>query len=740
MPIIGHTGQFSNINEKNYADTTLRIIEGDAAYQSYNPADSHYKLVTTLSDISNVGATTMKTIEFENAITSFTTTTKAGIMNTEPIHTLDLGSNVYIDDTGVDKIYVRGPAYAEELKSESATVTNSVTTRDVITDRVFAKTNGFIGIESNVGLLNTAPVHTLDIGANVQIDEYGSNTFYTSGNAYAEHFKSSNVTVTGGIEANDFIVDDINPRTHDFVYFTSNVGILNTSPIHTLDIGANVQIDEYGSNTFYTSGNVHATKFTGEEITVNGVIVASDFVLSGGSQATPTPRLQAISEVLAQGDETAFSSDRTMTLSNVTTGLDANIVRSITTYSNVIGDNVNAVTVYSILISDNVNAMTLVSNLVGDNVNVVTVMSNVTGDNVVTTGDITGGTTLYVKESTNRIGINNNNPAKELDVTGEVACSSNLTVGTNNLHVDVLESRVGILTSTPQSTLDVHGSANVGDLTATTISGNGALITDIDAGNITTGTISRPVDTTTVTTSDSTFIGSTTRGLTGVTGDYGTVQTTGDGAGNHEGYSINGRYAFVSEDNTGCGIYCNQNGSADLYYDGNIKLSTLEGGVEITGGVGIDTNEVSTYKLNVHGSANVGDLTATTISGDGALITDIDAGNITTGTISRPINTSSIIIDDYVTHDGDADTKFGFPDTDTFAITTGSTERMRVDSYGNVAIGTNTISTARLNIEGNVNISSGYTFQIGGNDVQYLAAVEAVSVATGVAGTDASVS
>ena len=173
-------------------------------------------------------------------------------------------------------------------------------------------------------VLNTAPVHTLDIGANVQIDEYGSNTFWTSGNVYSEHYKGSNVTVSGSVDTDQLIVNDINSKDTDFVNFTSNVGVLNTAPVHTLDIGAvhtldigaNVQIDEYGSNTFWTSGNVYANVYTGAEIQLSGVIRATEFILTGGSQATPTPDIQAISEVLASGGGVPFSSDRTLTLSN----------------------------------------------------------------------------------------------------------------------------------------------------------------------------------------------------------------------------------------------------------------------------------------------------------------------------------------------------------------------------------------------------------------------------------------
>ena len=547
MPFIGDTGQLSNIYEKNYETATLRIVEGDTAFQAYNPADSHYKLITNLQEISEIGAVTDRTIQFTNVTTSFTTTSNVGISNTNPVHTLDIGSNVQIDDVGSNTFWTSGTVYATNYVGETATVTNSVTTRDVLIDRVFPKTNGFVQMTSNVGILNTAPIHTLDIGANVQIDEYGSNTFWTSGNVYSEHFKSSNVTVSGSVDTDQLIVNDINSKdtdfvnftsnvgilntapihtldiganvqideygsntfwtsgnvysehfkssnitvsgtidtdeviinhvnakSTDFVNFTSNVGVLNTAPIHTLDIGANVQIDEYGSNTFWTSGNVHANLYTGSEIQLSGVIRATDFILTGGSEATPTPDLQTISEVLASGGGVPFSSDRTLTLSNVTTALDASVIQSITTKSNVIGNNVTAVTVNSNLIGNNVTVVTTNSNLVGDNVTVVTVNSNLIGNNVtavtvnsnlignnvtavtvnsnlignnvtvVTTrsnliaGNVTVDNNLivniddFVVDTVNsRVGINKASPTKDLDVTGEIACSSHLTVGGN---------------------------------------------------------------------------------------------------------------------------------------------------------------------------------------------------------------------------------------------------------------------------------------------------------------------
>jgi hypothetical protein len=407
MPFIGNAGQFSNIYEKNYETTTLRVVEGDAAYQAYNPADSHYKLITTLQEITDIGNVTSNTVQFSNAITGFTTTSNVGIANSTPTHTLDVGSKAYIDENASNTFWTSGTLYADKVLSETTEITNSVTTRDVLADKFFPKTNGFIEVTSNVGVLNTAPVHTLDIGANVQIDEYGSNTFWTSGNVYSEHYKGSNVTVSGSVDTDQLIVNDINSKDTDFVNFTSNVGVLNTAPVHTLDIGANVQIDEYGSNTFWTSGNVHASNYSGNEITLTGTIVASDFILSGGSQATPTPDIQTISEVLAPGGGVPFSSDRTLTLSNATTSLDASVIQSITTKSNVIGNNVTAVTVNSNLIGNNVTAVTVNSNLIGNNVTAVTVNSNLIGNNVTAVtvnSNLIGNNVTAVTVNSNLIG------------------------------------------------------------------------------------------------------------------------------------------------------------------------------------------------------------------------------------------------------------------------------------------------------------------------------------------------
>jgi hypothetical protein len=72
-------------------------------------------------------------------------------------------------------------------------------------------------------------------------------------------------------------------------------------------------------------------------------------------------------------------------------------------------------------------------------------------------------------------------------------------------------------------------------------------------------------------------------GVGGVDGDYGSVQTHGGGKNGWEGYSINGRYVFMSADNDRVGIYNDidnewmtqwyRNGRTALYFNGSENAS-----------------------------------------------------------------------------------------------------------------------------------------------------------------------
>ena len=107
----------------------------------------------SLQSVTTLGASTTKTISFNNTTTAFktaapTSTTTCGIANNSPLHTLDIGSNVAIIDDGVDKLYIRGNVYstssiialnevrcdvisARESKIRNSTVVSEAPTRQI---------------------------------------------------------------------------------------------------------------------------------------------------------------------------------------------------------------------------------------------------------------------------------------------------------------------------------------------------------------------------------------------------------------------------------------------------------------------------------------------------------------------------------------------------------------------------------------------------------------------------------
>ena len=95
-----------------------------------------------------------------------------------------------------------------------------------------------------------------------------------------------------------------------------------------------------------------------------------------------------------------------------------------------------------------------------------------------------GVANLFVDTQTSKVGILTRTPQATLHVEGDVYTSSNLEVGTAILFVDTQTSSVGIGTDTPGYKLDVHGTANVGVLTATSVSGDGSGLTNIPASSV----------------------------------------------------------------------------------------------------------------------------------------------------------------------------------------------------------------------------------------------------------------
>ena len=112
--------------------------------------------------------------------------------------------------------------------------------------------------------------------------------------------------------------------------------------------------------------------------------------------------------------------------------------------------------------------------------------------------------------------------------------------------------------------------------------------------------------------------------------------------------------------------------SVALYFNNNQKIVTTNTGVVVTG-----------------------ICTATTFSG---------AISGTTGTFSGDVS-----IADKIVHTGDTDTAIRFPAADTFTVETGGSERIRVDSSGNMGLGGAPIDPGHLTFHINNSTSSAAT-------------------------------
>ena len=107
------------------------------------------------------------------------------------------------------------------------------------------------------------------------------------------------------------------------------------------------------------------------------------------------------------------------------------------------------------------------------------------------------------------------------------------------------------------------------------------------------------------------YLGTNSRYLSDVSGDYGSVQINGSGVNSWEGYSIDGRAVFMHSGSTTTGLYndvdhqwlfeAQHNGSAYIYHAGSAKINTTSGGIDVTGR--IDINDTNTQVQEGSGNA-----------------------------------------------------------------------------------------------------------------------------------------
>jgi hypothetical protein len=131
---------------------------------------------------------------------------------------------------------------------------------------------------------------------------------------------------------------------------------------------------------------------------------------------------------------------------------------------------------------------------------------------------------------------------------------------------------------------------------------------------------------------------------------------------------------------------------------GNVTVATGDSAIIYSDGAGAGaavvniTNDFAMSSVKITG----GTIDGTVIGGTSAA-----AGTFTTVTAS-----GDLTIADKIVHSGDTNTSIRFPAADTVTVETSGTERVRVDSTGNVGIGV-TAPTSKLNVVGDQIVVSG---------------------------------
>ena len=261
----------------------------------------------------------------------------------EILSNLHVGSNLVANDTASNVLSVTGAIGADIFIGDGGLLSNIATTLGKIVDQgnvvanvvQFSSNTGYGGVgivtDSNVGIQNTNPLHTLSIGDKVYFDtDSGSSepkpTINVEGRIIASRFEGdggllSNIATTlqsivdqGNVSANVMFIQSASQFDSEGVGLvtTSNVGIQNTSPSHHLSVGSNLFVSDVGSNVLTVLGNVAVSNLNLGEFTItpsygfNDVTNTSNGTTDVVLFQNTTTSLVADSNIVAAGNVTAL--------------------------------------------------------------------------------------------------------------------------------------------------------------------------------------------------------------------------------------------------------------------------------------------------------------------------------------------------------------------------------------------------------------------------------------------------
>src|SRR6056300_311679 len=394
--------------------------------------DSYFLSNLNLNNIVLQGNTTAsRTVQFNYANgPALITNGNVGIQNTHGIHTLDVGSNLFVDDKGSNILVVTGNTFISRkaLIGSNVTIDTLGTNAIEVTGNTFTSRKALIGSNVTIDTLGTNAIEVTGntftsrkalVGANVIIDTLGTNAIEVTGNTFTSRkaLIGSNVTIdtlgTNAIEVTG------NTYTSRKALIGSNVTI-DTLGTDVVEVTGNVNVSNYTKTDYITvqkdahiKGNLLVEGTTTTIDTTNTTFEDAVISLANNNELATTdigiimkqPNNNASPTVTFRGDEkeimigytlnSSLDTEITPDLANVidlhvygnviaqnNITLTSGELTAITLNGNVIGNNVDVITLNGNVVGNNVDVITLNGNVIGNNVDVITLNGNVVGNNV----------------------------------------------------------------------------------------------------------------------------------------------------------------------------------------------------------------------------------------------------------------------------------------------------------------------------------------------------------------------
>ena len=244
------------VNNGNVSSNTIQLTNADVGLKATGNIEANYfvgdgsRLTgitgggggSNLEDTVNIGNVSSNTIQLTN-------------------------SNVGLVATGnIEASYFKGDGSELTGISTASNLEGIVLNGNVTSQTIHIQNTVSLTTTGNVGIANTNPMCDLAVGSNLCVNDISSNVLTVDGNILAHQITLDSIRITSGQSLQ--YVTNYGNTTSNTVQFTStttgfvttaNVGIANSSPIHTLDVGSNLWVEDTGSNVLYVNGNIHAT-------------------------------------------------------------------------------------------------------------------------------------------------------------------------------------------------------------------------------------------------------------------------------------------------------------------------------------------------------------------------------------------------------------------------------------------------------------------------------------------------